>query len=297
MRHDLLDVTFIIPVKLESAEREANLHLTTQFLHQNFDTNLIIYELGVKRYTVGAPDSPKETPLVPEIVAGIPRVETIFESGYQNGKVKNFHRTKYLNRMLEKVKTPIVVNYDVDILLDPKSLVEACNEVREKKADLVYPYHIGYSQGKISDIEALTTSINSFGWNHDTFFTNIERGPQFWELHKEDEGPLWCWSTYGHVQIFNTTVYIAGGGENQRFKGWGPEDKERYYRFSGLGYTVKHMDNKIFHLEHPRGPDSSDLNRAFPESWWEAFKVVNLNDTELANYARELKKYNGNNKS
>jgi predicted glycosyltransferase involved in capsule biosynthesis len=297
MRHDLLDVTFMIPVKLESAERQRNLSIITDFLHQNFDTHIIIYELGVKSPGPDTPNDLEEIPLVPDMVAHIPRVETIFESGFENGAAKNFHRTKYLNIMLEKVKTPIVANYDADILLDPKNIIKACNKIREKKADLVYPYHIGHSQGKIHNAESLLTDIETSGWSDTVFHKSLDRGEQRWEGRVVAEGFFYDLSMYGHVQIFNTESYRAGGGENERFKGWGPEDKERYYRFVGLGYTVTHMDNKIFHLEHPRGTDSSRSNQAFDESMGEAFKVINLNKTEMAHYAEELKKYNANNKS
>ena len=295
MRHDLTDATFMIPLKLESPDRHANFQIITQFLNQNFNTNIFVYEMGVE--SLNERGIKEEIPLIPELVEGIDNVTTFFSSGFENGRKINFHRTKYLNHMLNRVKTPIVINYDTDILLDPEHLVEACNEVREKKADLVYPYHIGYSQGKIHDKKGLVETINTWGWTETAFVRHIEIGRYSWERDKEGSAPLWEKSAYGHAQIFNTQSYIAGGGENERFKGWGPEDKERYYRFSGLGYTIKHMNNKIFHLEHQRGADSSTSNPDYKESWLETFKVINLDKTELPNYVQELKKYNATDKS
>ena len=35
-----------------------------------------------------------------------------------------------------------------------------------------------------------------------------------------------------------------------------PEDKERYHRFTMMGYVVKRIDQFIYHLEHSRGRNS-----------------------------------------
>ena len=44
--------------------------------------------------------------------------------------------------------------------------------------------------------------------------------------------------SYGWAQFFKTSVYKEGGMENENFKAYAPEDKERFYRFTTLGYSV-----------------------------------------------------------
>ena len=45
MKHDLKDVTFIIPLQIETDDRLRNIILTTSFLLNTFDTNVIIKEV------------------------------------------------------------------------------------------------------------------------------------------------------------------------------------------------------------------------------------------------------------
>ena len=44
--------------------------------------------------------------------------------------------------------------------------------------------------------------------------------------------------------------------ENENFKAYAPEDKERWFRFNTLGYKVGRVDNMVYHLEHARGENS-----------------------------------------
>ena len=45
MKHDLKNVTFIIPLQIETDDRLRNIILTTSFLLNTFDTNVIIKEI------------------------------------------------------------------------------------------------------------------------------------------------------------------------------------------------------------------------------------------------------------
>ena len=43
----------------------------------------------------------------------------------------------------------------------------------------------------------------------------------------------------GHVQFIRTSAYREAGMENENFKAYAPEDKERLHRFVKLGYNVE----------------------------------------------------------
>ena len=45
MKHDLKQVTFIIPIRIESEDRLRNVITSVAFLLNNFDTNIIIKEV------------------------------------------------------------------------------------------------------------------------------------------------------------------------------------------------------------------------------------------------------------
>jgi len=88
-------------------------------------------------------------------------------------------------------------------------------------------------------------------------------------------------SQYGHVQFFNRQSYISGGMENENFKGSSPEDKERFFRFTTLGYKVGRIDDYVYHLEHKRNnnswPTSYHSNPYMSENikLWEELQTLN----------------------
>ena len=46
MKYDLKDITFTIPVRIDTPDRLYNINYTVEYLLRNFDTNIIIYENG-----------------------------------------------------------------------------------------------------------------------------------------------------------------------------------------------------------------------------------------------------------
>ena len=81
---------------------------------------------------------------------------------------------------------------------------------------------------------------------------------------------------------FNT--YIKGGMENENFKAYAPEDKERYYRYTTLGYKVGRITDYIYHLEHSRGENSwfSNPHMTSNNDEWE--KIQRMNKEQLIEY-------------
>ncbi len=51
------------------------------------------------------------------------------------------------------------------------------------------------------------------------------------------------------TQFFKTKFIEKVVMENENFRAYAPEDKERFYRFNTLGYNVGRIDNFIYHLE------------------------------------------------
>ena len=88
---------------------------------------------------------------------------------------------------------------------------------------------------------------------------------------------------------------MCPGGENENFISWGAEDAERYARFVKSGVGVARCEGGyVFHLEHPRGADSSHLNPSFHdnEDLWQ--KLQAMDGPELMQYYTQceyIKKY------
>lgn len=228
----LTDATFIIPVKIDSNDRLQNFHATINYLSTNLDTNIIIYEMD---------EHSKLQNIVKDNVTHI----------FEQNDTQIFHRTRYLNYMLNMSKTPITVNYDIDVVLPVESYVEACKKILNENYDLVYPYGYGNFQHK----------VNPSGRD------KIIVDPSLTKLVDSDFETMYFLSWFGHCQFFNTNTYKQYGGENEYFVSYGPEDFERYSRFVNLETKVLHLKDRIvYHFEHERGSNSSSKNPFFPQN-------------------------------
>lgn len=250
------DITFIIPVKIESDDRLNNAKFTLNFLYESLDTNLIIYEAGSSK--------------IPEI----------FDTKRENIKYiqkdlkdnEPFHRTRYLNEMLKMVKTPIVSNYDVDVILDFEVYEKIQTLMFENSIDLLFPFGFGSFQKQVHQNFHIHNNKNIFK-NTKDLYNNLNLFSQIYLAE------------YGHCQFFKTKSYISGGMENEKFISYAPEDKERYARFYKLGYKVGRLNkNFVYHLEHSRSLDSNASNPYFQKnmSLWD--EIQNMSVFELVNY-------------
>lgn len=260
---NLKDTTFIIPIRIESEDRRKNTLITLNYLCKYLSTNIIILEHD-------------DIPRVPELLDEIIKNDTIIDYHFiKSSENEIFHRTKFLNMMLNIVTTPIVVNYDVDIILKPDTYLK-CRDLIKDGNDLVYPYFFGESQYR----------VNYLGRD------KIEKTNDVNILN--DENYIMWNSAFGHCQFFNAHSYKHGGMENEGFISYAPEDQERGYRFKKLGYNVVWNDDYVYHLEHTRGINSSGTHQ-FYKSNNELFSYIKtLSDDELSDYydsIEYLKKY------
>ena len=268
MKHDLKEATFIIPVRIESEDRMRNVLTSIVFLLENFDTNIIIKEVDTT--SVFKEDI---LPQLNEFYGDLSSLKHVFEKSDD----PVFYRMHILNEMLAMTTTKVVVNCDCDILLPIESYLESYRMIMDGEADVVYPYGNGNWQKQVFANDELVSEF----LNSDCDFSILENKSNIWS------------SDFGWVQFFDRDVYFEGGMENENFRGSSPEDKERYFRFTTLGYRVARIDNFIYHLEHSRGrnswPASVQGNPYMSENFqlWESLQKMNKD---------ELKSYYSNQK-
>ena len=272
MKIDLSQATFIIPVRIESSDRLRNVVTTTAFLMENFDTNILIKE--VDKEPVFQRDA---LPLLEEILDF--NIWENFNYIYEKSDDPLFHRQRILNEMIEESDTHVVVNYDADAILPKESYELAYKGIMDGIYDVVYPYGSGMYQKKVA---ATDVTVSSFLETGDYEFLNA--------VSTEST------SDFGWAQFFKRKTYIEGGMENENFKAYAPEDKERYYRFNMLGYSVGRIENYVYHLEHARGENSWFNNPHMDGNNAEWDKIKSMTKGSLLQYYSEqeyLKKYAG----
>ena len=268
MRFDLSEATFIIPIRIESSDRLRNVITSTSFLLENFDTNIIIKEVDSE--SIFQRDA---LPILNDILDVDININHIFEKSNE----PLFHRQKVLNEMIAEAKTEIVVNYDCDVLLPLDSYHEAYQSILLHTHDVIYPYGQGMYQ---QQVKATDEIVSHFLQTCD--FKYLEK---YSNLHTSD---------FGWAQFFNRQVYIDGGMENENFKAYAPEDKERFYRFTALGYNVGRIENYVYHLEHSRGENSWFNNPFMVSNMQEWEKIQKMSKDQLLEYYSNqtyLKKY------
>jgi hypothetical protein len=258
----LKDVTFIVPVKIESSDREFNFLRVIQYLCDKFETNIIISEAD-------------STSKVKELLKRIDKKKSDIIHFYEQTDSEVFHRTRLLNEMLLESTTPITVNYDIDVLLLPEAYLRARDMIIHEGYDLVYPYRRG------GDGQVQISYPNRNNYKGENLFN-----PEYYQE----------WGTLcGHVQFFKTSSYINGGMENEDFMSYGAEDRERMNRFIRFGYKVDWIDEfQVYHLEHSRGINSSTHNPSYHANESLYNKLNNMETEEMVEYYKNveyLKKY------
>lgn len=200
---NLKDVTFTIPLQYDHSDRIDNLRLNLAKL-EDFDTNFIIGVNGANRF-------------------GVECVQF---------NLPTFHRTKILNQLAKLSETPIIVNWDADMVCPPMSLYVAAKRIREG-SDMVYPYDGRFARvPRKHYTEVLKYDIGILSQH--TF-----KGTQAHET-----------PSVGGAIFFNKHSFFEGGGENEQMINYAPEDLERFFRFTTLGYKVERIKGVIFHIDH-----------------------------------------------
>lgn len=273
---DLSNVTFIIPLRIDTDDRLRNIILSTSFLLNIFDCKVIVKESDeMKKFEMWA----------------LPTIKSIADTSnltyqYEENHDDHFHRTRLLNEMVLDATTEIVVNYDSDIILPISSYVAAKEMLDDHESDVVYPYRFG-AQGErkvvlntiIEDVDDLAGLLNQPVVKEfvDTWSPSKLDQSYGYAPHAKGEG----WAEYGMVQFFNRQVYMDGYLENENFIAYAPEDVERHHRWKLFGYKIGRINNHAYHLEHKRTPNSSYNNPFMMKNnqLWEYLKGLTLDET------------------
>ena len=270
---DLKNCTFIIPIRIESEDRMRNVVTVLAYLLKNFDTKVILKEVDV--------ESVYEDQVLPQIEDFLGDNINNLTHVFEKSDDPVFYRMKILNEMIDMADTMVIANYDCDVLFKKETYVESVKMILDG-FDLVYPYGFGnYQKQVFIDDDGVSEFINE-----DFDFEVLDKKSRMYDAQ------------YGHVQFVNRKSYILAGMENENFRGSSPEDKERFYRFDKMGYSVGRIDDIVYHLEHSRGvnswPNSVQGNPYMKQNFDEWEKIQKMTGNQLRSYYSNqeyLKKY------
>jgi hypothetical protein len=226
---DLSDVTFCIPIRVDFPERLENLQFLVSYLQRNFKTHIHVWEDG------------------PTSLCNMDDITYTFNENTS----PLFYKTRILNQLCKISHTEIIVNpYDCDVLLPIDRYVQAVEEIRQERADAIYPY--------------------------DGMFVNVNRDwlPSIRENNGLDhitDGYIISPHSFGGCLFWRKSKLIEFGMQNEHFLSWGPEDNEIFERANRLGAKIGRLPGVIYHMDHRRGINSGHTN-----------PFVSMNDREYA---------------
>ena len=230
MKKDLLDTTFITPIRVDSINRLENLLMSLYSILDYFDTRFLLLE------STSYPNY-----IIPELIK-IDSVKYI----YLRDEDPIFYKTRLLNILTRQVNTPYICVWDADVVVDSLQVEDAVLQLRSGLCDIAYPY-----DGNFLDTSDI---LRAYYWEHrDIHFLQRHQG-KMRSLYTVD-GEI---GALGGAFLAKTEKYIDAGMENENFYGWGLEDGERYYRWLELDYRIYRSAGCMFHLSHPR-----DINGRF----------------------------------
>jgi hypothetical protein len=156
-----------------------------------------------------------------------------------------FNRAWGLNIGANVAGTPFLCMLDADLIVPPDFVRQGLLAWRAGHL-AVRPYlHVIYLDAESS--ERLRQQITMEERAID-FFDETYRGGQPENLQG---GCLWI----------DTHLYRRLGGHDERFEGWGHEDREFWYRLEQVA-QIHTIDGRLLHLSHPRSSASVTQGRA-----------------------------------
>lgn len=219
---DLADVTFLVPLRIDSPERKENINTLIKYTFLHFKTNFIVLE---------ADSAPKfNFEVNPEG----------FYYEFIEDTDEVFHRTKWINRLISLSETPFIAIWDTDAIAPPEQILNAVDKLRLDEAVLSFPY-----DGRFYSCDRVSCDLFKKLLNIEIL---LKREPVMKLMHG--------YHSVGGAFLVNKQKYLDAGGENENFYGWGPEDTERVKRLEIMSFPVYYSHGTLFHLWHPMGKNS-----------------------------------------
>lgn len=226
---DLTDLTFTIPVMWDHTDREENLKLLLEYLTRRYETNIFVTEQGL------VPKFKELCKNFPGVVYRLHKTES-----------KEFERTKLLNEMAADAVTPYIANWDADVFISYEQIQACLDQLKSNQADMCYPYNGLFHRMKRDTLYSFQAFMTTKVWD-----SIPKRSVEYSQ------------TSYGGAVLFNRESFIKGGMENQYMVSYGPEDYERYERFTKLGYKVTRVFGPLYHLDHFIGENSNATHKYF----------------------------------
>lgn len=209
-------VSIVIPVRIDSPEREANLHAALRYLLQTPFVYIDILEADrERRFFFGEHERIR--------YRFIPDTEPVF------------YRTRFLNILLKEARHDIAGVWDTDVLVPEPQLCAAITLIR-KGCVMCFPYDGDFRFLSPEESDAVRADLST-----------LRPGQGIRMIGRPSVGGAF---------LVHRSRYLEAGGENEGFYGWAPEDAERVKRLEILELPIARTPGSLYHLHHSRKEDT-----------------------------------------
>lgn len=234
---DLRDVTFTIPVYFDHPDRKTNLERCVFQLQQYFNTNIIVGEQKQLQF------------------------QYMRHYGqYMHFDYDTFHRTRMLNEMAKAATTPIIANWDADVVVPPMQIFETVCRIREGR-EMVYPYAGIFHRIVKKNHDRMNGDIGVYA-------SDTPNGR----------------TSFGGAVMWNRDSFLRIGGENEYMISFAPEDVERMERATKLELRIDRVPGNLYHFDHWVGDNSTTNNPHFRENRRLLHQQRTMDKQELLEY-------------
>jgi len=172
-----------------------------------------------------------------------------------------FHHTRLTNHLARATETEVLVNIEADIVIPPDQLRAAVRRVLRDGTDHVLPYDYAVDVARHERNTFAATPVSA---------------------QRAQGRRRWSWPVIGGCVVWNLASFRRMGMENEHLIAWGLDDDERMARVTRLGGRHERVPGPLFHLQHERGPDSSDQHPYAASNAAELARINRLDSRALA---------------
>lgn len=242
-KYSLQNADIIVPFRGADQERCDNLDMMLGYIYQNFDSFQIILVEVDEASKIGPHWS---------------NLDNLSHVLIENTGL--FPLALARNYGAKLGKSDIILMWDVDMIPNPYTVSFCVQELKANGRKQVFnPFGSIYNVCD-AEREAFRHTLNYEILQHKL----VEENTHIRLLYQHNSGGM---------IIFRKEDFVALGGYNSFFLGWGGEDDECLIRFARLGVNWSKYDVPMFHLNHDSG-----VRYAKPDSYTEGVRAKFLND-------------------
>lgn len=157
-----------------------------------------------------------------------------------------FHKTKAVNDGFRRARGDVIVIMDADCYMSGRTIEVLADRIREARSEgrhLWYiPYRRFYRLNKEASFLLLASSPSKP-------LLIPDPPPAAWVEHLETHSSGHYWGAL--IQVLPREAFVAAGGMDLRFQGWGGEDVSFMHAVDTIWGKHKTFDGPVFHIWHP----------------------------------------------